>query len=379
MPPTTTSLLKSETANIAKRINLQNALPGAMKALPLVAIGAGGIAAKIAGGTNVVEDRLLGTGSNGGDCRTLNAGLTEPDTPLSTSACVVIGGISDYADSHKNDEWQPYAAAAATGLAKEMLCYLGAGTDQLEVEENDLDDRSSNKCISKLPGVPKPANKHKGELVTEFAGTCDECRDITWQRTLEDNHNVSFDHSHIRAVAMPQATSDIQLCHSNSKYCKTTHDALLSAMGDLSDVEGFDGLRYKPPIPRFFGVKAVLINGLPSPSEAKYVEDQFFESLKDEDVQRYTRIGSFDEMGGERRCHDNIFEIPMYQGARCTCAATLWLKVVDHDKREEEIGILLNPVENAEFHVKIWHIEALAHDEVTRTTLAHGEQRLSSG
>jgi nucleoside phosphorylase len=38
--------------------------------------------------------------------------------------CIVIRGISDYCDSHKNDEWQPYAAVAAAGLAKEILSYM---------------------------------------------------------------------------------------------------------------------------------------------------------------------------------------------------------------------------------------------------------------
>lgn len=38
--------------------------------------------------------------------------------------CIVIRGISDYSDSHKNDIWQPYAAAAAAAFAKEMLQYL---------------------------------------------------------------------------------------------------------------------------------------------------------------------------------------------------------------------------------------------------------------
>ncbi|KAJ6089813.1 hypothetical protein N7467_005029 [Penicillium canescens] len=35
--------------------------------------------------------------------------------------CVVIRGISDYADSHKNDRWQPFAAATAAACAKEFL------------------------------------------------------------------------------------------------------------------------------------------------------------------------------------------------------------------------------------------------------------------
>lgn len=35
--------------------------------------------------------------------------------------CLIIRGISDYADSRKNDQWQPYAAATAAAYAKELL------------------------------------------------------------------------------------------------------------------------------------------------------------------------------------------------------------------------------------------------------------------
>ncbi|KAL2803020.1 purine and uridine phosphorylase [Aspergillus granulosus] len=45
--------------------------------------------------------------------------------------CIVIRGISDYADSHKNDLWQPYAAAAATGVAKEILSYIDPPSSML--------------------------------------------------------------------------------------------------------------------------------------------------------------------------------------------------------------------------------------------------------
>jgi hypothetical protein len=43
--------------------------------------------------------------------------------------CLVIRGICDYADSHKNDRWQPYAAAVAAAYAKNLL-YL---TDSSQV------------------------------------------------------------------------------------------------------------------------------------------------------------------------------------------------------------------------------------------------------
>jgi nucleoside phosphorylase len=40
--------------------------------------------------------------------------------------CLVIRGICDYADSHKNDRWQPYAAATAAAYAKELLSIIPA-------------------------------------------------------------------------------------------------------------------------------------------------------------------------------------------------------------------------------------------------------------
>ena len=38
--------------------------------------------------------------------------------------CVVIRGICDYSDSHKNKAWQPYAAAVAAAYAKELLSVI---------------------------------------------------------------------------------------------------------------------------------------------------------------------------------------------------------------------------------------------------------------
>lgn len=38
--------------------------------------------------------------------------------------CLVIRGICDYADSHKNKIWQPYAAVTAAALARELLSFI---------------------------------------------------------------------------------------------------------------------------------------------------------------------------------------------------------------------------------------------------------------
>jgi nucleoside phosphorylase len=38
--------------------------------------------------------------------------------------CIVVRGICDYADTHKNKQWQGYAALAAASYAKELLGYI---------------------------------------------------------------------------------------------------------------------------------------------------------------------------------------------------------------------------------------------------------------
>lgn len=45
---------------------------------------------------------------------------------MNSFPCMVIRGICDYADSHKNDIWQKYAAATAAAFAKEFLNFVDA-------------------------------------------------------------------------------------------------------------------------------------------------------------------------------------------------------------------------------------------------------------
>ncbi|KAG8406493.1 hypothetical protein J3458_021325 [Metarhizium acridum] len=46
---------------------------------------------------------------------------TEAAGLMNDFPCLVIRGICDYCDSHKNDQWQRYAAATAAAYAKELL------------------------------------------------------------------------------------------------------------------------------------------------------------------------------------------------------------------------------------------------------------------
>jgi nucleoside phosphorylase len=52
--------------------------------------------------------------------------------------CLVIRGISDYADSHKNDCWQDYAAVVAAAFAKALLLSIRAEKDSMSIEDQLL-------------------------------------------------------------------------------------------------------------------------------------------------------------------------------------------------------------------------------------------------
>ena len=77
----------------------------------------------IASGNQVIKDAAfrdrLSKGLGGVLCVEMEAaGL------LDNYPCIVIRGICDYADSHKNKEWQEHAAATAAAFAKELLEYV---------------------------------------------------------------------------------------------------------------------------------------------------------------------------------------------------------------------------------------------------------------
>ncbi|RAH84342.1 pfs domain-containing protein [Aspergillus japonicus CBS 114.51] len=57
-----------------------------------------------------------------------------------TVSCLVIHGVCDYADSHKNKRWQPYAAAAAAAYMKELVSMIPVpDTKSVEMRDAKVD------------------------------------------------------------------------------------------------------------------------------------------------------------------------------------------------------------------------------------------------
>ncbi|KAG9845328.1 putative nitrilase, partial [Aureobasidium melanogenum] len=72
--------------------------------------------------------------------------------------CLVIRGISDYSDSHKNDGWQRYAAATAAAFAKELLNHLApTKVAQTQTISQAMSDLSSQ--LAKNTGVAQQTGR----------------------------------------------------------------------------------------------------------------------------------------------------------------------------------------------------------------------------
>jgi len=52
--------------------------------------------------------------------------------------CLAIRGICDYSDSHKNKEWQGYAAMAAAAYAKDLLRRISPSKVEAEKRISEL-------------------------------------------------------------------------------------------------------------------------------------------------------------------------------------------------------------------------------------------------
>ncbi|KAF2996229.1 hypothetical protein E8E13_003063 [Curvularia kusanoi] len=77
---------------------------------------------------------------------------------MNSYPCLVIRGVCDYADSHKNERWQAYAAGAAAAYAKELLSAIPAA-DVMTTRRAEDAMRSEDKRRLSLSVLDQDPNK----------------------------------------------------------------------------------------------------------------------------------------------------------------------------------------------------------------------------
>ncbi|KAK7413536.1 hypothetical protein QQX98_007614 [Neonectria punicea] len=91
--------------------------------------------------------------------------------------CLVIRGICDYSDSHKNKEWQGYAAMAAAAYAKDLLCRIAPNRVEAERKISDI-LYAQSKVLS---GIHEFAEEHL-DVAKRHHEVAEENRDLTKER-----------------------------------------------------------------------------------------------------------------------------------------------------------------------------------------------------
>ncbi|KAE8147319.1 hypothetical protein BDV25DRAFT_169222 [Aspergillus avenaceus] len=112
----------------------------------------------IASGNQVIKDPKL-RDSLSDDCLCFE---TEAAGLMNCFPCLVIRGICDYCDSHKNDQWQRYAAATAAAYAKELLQL----TDTFDIENTPDARRAVMNDLSEIKSIAKELSQSQSQ--TDF-------------------------------------------------------------------------------------------------------------------------------------------------------------------------------------------------------------------
>lgn len=91
--------------------------------------------------------------------------------------CVVICGICDYVDSHKNKLWQEYASVVAAAYAKELLGVIPGnefvGT-RAAIEAREVNRLTLETSRQQSTSVQSPSGTHPSQIINDTIHLPDE-------------------------------------------------------------------------------------------------------------------------------------------------------------------------------------------------------------
>ncbi|KAK6525820.1 hypothetical protein TWF281_010863 [Arthrobotrys megalospora] len=89
--------------------------------------------------------------------------------------CLVIRGISDYADGHKSDRWQGYASLTAAAYAKELLIWIPP-LDMESTPKMGQQMEQINRRLDKIEGKMHELEQDRsGKIIAYLFGTSAKC------------------------------------------------------------------------------------------------------------------------------------------------------------------------------------------------------------
>jgi Cdc6-like AAA superfamily ATPase len=85
--------------------------------------------------------------------------------------CLIVRGICDYSDSHKNAEWQGYAAMSATAYTKDLLSTMVSSQIEQQERIREVNETERLRRIFEWLSPPDPSTNHTKALETRHLGT----------------------------------------------------------------------------------------------------------------------------------------------------------------------------------------------------------------
>ncbi|KAK2594031.1 hypothetical protein QQS21_008250 [Conoideocrella luteorostrata] len=108
--------------------------------------------------------------------------------------CLVIRGICDYSDSHKNKEWQGYAAMTASAYAKDLLCRIAPNRVEAEKKISEVlsgDLKELNQTIER--SLHQREDHHREQIALVLTKEQQECHQAFKTSTYEQHKNINPD------------------------------------------------------------------------------------------------------------------------------------------------------------------------------------------
>ena len=154
-------------------------------------------------------------------CFEMEAGGLMDDFP-----CIVIRGVSDYSDTHKNRQWQPYAAMTAAACATELLSYIPSEDVQQSPRAaefmKDIDEIKDSECQKPWAGLVL--------TIIKVAKNINVLVDQT-SATIREEHLAGHDRRVLNWLAAPDPSSNFNSartkCHPGTGFWLLEHPSFL--------------------------------------------------------------------------------------------------------------------------------------------------------
>ncbi|KAJ4285976.1 hypothetical protein N0V90_013542 [Kalmusia sp. IMI 367209] len=141
---------------------------------------------------------------------------------MNSFPCLVIRGVCDYADSHKNKQWQAYAAGTAAAYAKELLSVIPVAAVMRTCRAEDAMNGAKRDRQSRSPDRDS-RNCSKIEILSSTENDTTERRNQERTRTLLSNEHKRSLLESLRFKQIDARQSTIKTAH--AKTCRWLLDS----------------------------------------------------------------------------------------------------------------------------------------------------------